>query len=373
MASVASIDSLVLDLPPSCVEFWPLDPEYAVVGTYNLEQSNDSEEKTESATERPQSRNGSLILIHSSADLILSKIVQTLSTPFAILDVHFTPTQHGNPHLIGAASSTGSLALYELRRPDSNASALEHQPQLEHVQTLQYVPENTLITAFAWHPTSANVVGITLSSGEVMVCSTKGNDAQANLVSLPSHELEAWTLAFQPDGNGLLSGGDDSVLRYCKMFDEQMDSRSTWADRRIHGAGVTAVLPLGRDIVITGSYDDHIRIIHAPSVGRKIVLAEMNLGGGVWRLKTLSEPATLLAENSENSVEVLLLVSCMHAGARIVKILKNLESWSFEVLAKFEEHKSMNYGSDVQPNHHGKSRTLISTSFYDRLICLWSL
>lgn len=255
------------------------------------------------------------------------------------------------------------------------------------MQTFQYVSESALITAFAWHPTSADVVGITLSSGEVMVCSTKGNNAQANLVSLPSHDLEAWTLAFQPDGNGLLSGGDDSVLRYCslpsipsaqstptsleEMFDEQMSSRSTWADRRIHGAGVTAILPLGGDVIITGSYDDHIRILHAPLVGRKIVLAEMNLGGGVWRLKIPSEPTELFAENSEHSVEVLLLVSCMHAGTRIVKILRNSETWSFEVLAKFEEHKSMNYGSDVQPGHRGESITFISTSFYDRLICLW--
>lgn len=64
MASIASTDSLVLDLPPSCVEFWPLDPQYAVVGTYNLERSNENEEKTGLAAEKLQSRNGSLILIH---------------------------------------------------------------------------------------------------------------------------------------------------------------------------------------------------------------------------------------------------------------------------------------------------------------------
>jgi diphthamide biosynthesis protein 7 len=42
------------------------------------------------------------------------------------------------------------------------------------------------------------------------------------------------------------------------------------------------------------------------------------------------------------------------------------------VLGKFEEHKSMNYGSDSQPGVDGKGRrTVISTSFYDRLLCLW--
>lgn len=42
--------------------------------------------------------------------------------------------------------------------------------------------------------------------------------------------------------------------------------------------------------------------------------------------------------------------------------------WSFDVLAKFEEHKSMNYGSDVQPS----TGMIVSTSFYDKLMCLWA-
>lgn len=46
------------------------------------------------------------------------------------------------------------------------------------------------------------------------------------------------------------------------------------------------------------------------------------------------------------------------------------EDWSFEVLGRFEEHRSMNYGSDVQPGD-GRLRTIVSTSFYDKLLCLW--
>lgn len=62
----------------------------------------------------------------------------------------------------------------------------------------------------------------------------------------------------------------------------------------------------------------------------------------------------------------------MHAGARIVRLMRGRDSsWNFEVLAKFEEHQSMNYGSDVQPDQNGTMKTLISTSFYDKLLCLW--
>jgi hypothetical protein len=39
----------------------------------------------------------------------------------------------------------------------------------------------------------------------------------------------------------------------------------------------------------------------------------------------------------------------MHAGSRIVQLSRSGDEWEFAVLAKFEEHKSMNYGSDVQP------------------------
>ena len=69
-----------------------------------------------------------------------------------------------------------------------------------------------------------------------------------------------------------------------------------------------------------------------------------------------------------------ILASCMHAGARIVRIQADDEgNWSIEVLAKFEEHKSMNYGSDAQPEASGYSgpRIIVSTSFYDKLLCLW--
>ena len=45
-------------------------------------------------------------------------------------------------------------------------------------------------------------------------------------------------------------------------------------------------------------------------------------------------------------------------------------SWKFEVVAVFEEHRSMNYGSDVQPGSSNR-KSIISTSFYDRLLCLW--
>ena len=150
-----------------------------------------------------------------------------------------------------------------------------------------------------------------------------------------------------------------------------------WVDRRIHGAGVTAILPLGikggEVVVVTGSYDDHIRLVNVPVGARRRVLCEMNLGGGVWRIKLLEAAWDSVSSSGDGAGHVVLLVSCMHAGARIVRLVREEEGgWGFEVLAKFEEHKSMNYGSDCQPARNDRGQwTFVTTSFYDRLLCLW--
>jgi diphthamide biosynthesis protein 7 len=53
--AITPIFSTGLDLPPSCIEFVPTDPEWFVVGTYNLERDIDTGSE-------PQSRTGSLNL-----------------------------------------------------------------------------------------------------------------------------------------------------------------------------------------------------------------------------------------------------------------------------------------------------------------------
>jgi diphthamide biosynthesis protein 7 len=302
------------------------------------------------------------------------------------LDVHFF--DRSSDSLFGVATSTGSIGLYNLKTP------AEGVPRLVYKTTVQCFPEDVLVTAFSWHP-GGRTLGMTLSSGKVVLghIGEDISDAGPRHVESLTHDLEAWTLAFLPDGSGIFSGGDDCALRFTELsrdLDQILESgasgselppssRMPWADKKIHGAGVTAILPVHCDdngmLILTGSYDDHIRLVHASSVGRRQVLSELNLGGGVWRLKLLDrKPASRRPIETSDMYpeELLLLVSCMHAGARIVRLFQVGETWDFEVLAKFEEHKSMNYGSDCQPvpNEQGQ-RTFISTSFYDRLLCVW--
>jgi diphthamide biosynthesis protein 7 len=219
-----------------------------------------------------------------------------------------------------------------------------------------------------------------------------------------------------------LSGGDDMYLRSTHITipatststpssSDVPSSSLIFQDRRIHTAGVTALLPLTSNLLITGNYDDHIRLVHIPSISassdgtsvrqgpmRPQILAESDLGGGVWRIKILEDERDGASEEPDKLVSksILLLVSCMHAGTRIVRLVRTSTGdadegveWEFRVEAEFTEHKSMNYGSDVKPRRidpnvveggqeHGRGeerqkqrRTIVSTSFYDKLLCLW--
>lgn len=78
MTSITSIQSQILDLPPSCIEFCPVARDYFVVGTYFLEKKeqgvgveNDTEEQEENSGDtekKPQTRTGSLILFKVEGD-----------------------------------------------------------------------------------------------------------------------------------------------------------------------------------------------------------------------------------------------------------------------------------------------------------------
>lgn len=68
-APIVSKKRMRLDLPPSCLQFCPVDPAYFVVGTYNLQAENsqrttppDAEGNQVDVARKQQNRNGSLIL-----------------------------------------------------------------------------------------------------------------------------------------------------------------------------------------------------------------------------------------------------------------------------------------------------------------------
>ena len=66
------------------------------------------------------------------------------------------------------------------------------------------------------------------------------------------------------------------------------------------------------------------------------------------------------------------MASCMHAGARVIEVEGSRDGeWGINVLGEFREHESMNYASDVWPGSGEERAWIVSTSFYDRRLCLW--
>ena len=85
---------------------------------------------------------------------------------------------------------------------------------------------------------------------------------------------------------------------------------------RHHTAGVTSILALpvpmvdDAPVLLTGSYDEGLRIYHATRRGE--VLAEEGLGGGVWRLQLLNLTETGSASSGVCG-EMLLGAGELHA------------------------------------------------------------
>ncbi len=367
--SVASTVSIILDSQPSCCEF-AKSHNLLVVGTYNLITGQEAESQpTKEDVETPaQERTGSLLVFEITKQT--ATLLQTKVLPYALLDLHFSPTDSS---IFAVATSAGTVSLFSID--------YEHDGALMNFRTITVWDPSVLVLSLAYRDSNGtSQIAVSSSSGSIAVFSDTHIEHEL-IEPISAHSQEAWTVAWSRQrvqcdndiGNELplYSGGDDSVL--LKHDTRIHDSQSR--DYKTHAAGVTAivVLPIlheDQEVLITGSYDEYIRVLLPPSYGRRkaTVLAEARLGGGVWRI---SRPYIDNFAQDREDVKFNVLASCMHAGARVVQIQRAAGTWSIKVIAKFTEHESMNYASDVRASEEG--HIFASTSFYDRKLCVWSL
>lgn len=311
--------------------------------------------------------------------------------PSAILDLRFHPL---SKDILAVVNSTGMLSFLRFApEPTGCLTEISRSYPLGDDGSI-------LFTSCGWHPTLPDIIAITTSTHEVHALALTGDwEVMENSGSLVhTHEDNAWTVVFSeraestPSGKvfTVLSGGDDSKLlqstcEYTLGAEDTapasgagetlgcIECNDMPRNIRGHQAGVTAILPLeigsegGESILVTGSYDDHARV-YVLRDGAPQLLTKANLGGGVWRLKLIRHHV-----DGEGDFSTVVLASCMHAGARILRVHGNVYQCQIQVLARFEEHKSMNYGSDFQPGSGvaGQPLRCVSTSFYDKLLCLW--
>ncbi|KAK4179721.1 hypothetical protein QBC36DRAFT_63643 [Triangularia setosa] len=405
---INSIWSQELDLPPSCVEFCPAHPSYFLVGTYNLEKDdvevslekeavNDDDDDEKSQVVKPkktQSRNGSILAFQLQDDNSIV-LIQTEPQSSALLDLHFNSNE-GFRDICATVSSTATLTVFRL-----SPGVGDNKP-LKHLNTMDIASlsggeisategSEILFLSLCWHPSRPDMLAITTNTGYVYLVHLSAWDKGWKLHTEPAitHTLEAWTVNLSPNlgvtdapddvSFRIFSGGDDSKLRFgtatWNPFDDLLTETISAVEARGHDAGVTAILPLftqddGSELLVTGSYDENVRLFSLAPYGRPKNLIEMGLGGGVWRLKLINLDKT---PDDSYHWRAQILASCMHTGPRVVEVLQTADGeHHFRVLGRFEEHKSMNYGSDFHPKSKDKL-TVVSTSFYDRLLCLWKL
>ena len=313
-----------------------------------------------------------------------SEHLQTVQTEYGILDLMFSPTK---PCVFAVASSIGSIELFEIRNPGSVS--------IEKKRDFSICDSSTLVLHVDWFSEFDvnEKIAMSLSDGRIGILSF---NAQAHSVLfIQAHTLEAWFVAWNSFENGqIYSGGDDSCFCVSRVPSEssQVDdqeqrkalnnetSEPLHINAKIHGAGVTSIIPLGQsasgeDFVMTGSYDEHLRVLRQQK-GRVNwhELLQLPLAGGVWRLKILRRP-----EHDKSKVaagwKAIVLASCMHAGPKIIGItVSEQNEWSAKILAEFAEHGSMNYASDARRDFAADGSTkweVVSSSFYDRKLCLW--
>lgn len=403
----------------------------------HTEKDNDGDVVIVEATQA-QSKSGSIIVfelkngkayvsqlqfsLRNHANGSYRHIKQTLPQPSAVFDLHFAP-QADRGDICAAVSSTGTISLFRLT-PDPSTST-EGTAEGQYLQELSVLRlprlrKDDSFTYFTWHPEVPGLMAVTTSTGKVILARVQSDYKKIErLDTILKHDAEAWCVAFSPRStpastpgeklSAVFSGGDDFKLlagtygtsadtQEVTAFDPQSpdfesepESAPPHHNKGVrHDAGVTAILPLrqrtsgGSDIIVTGSYSDHISVwaivppykIHAPSL-IKTLMKRKDLGGGVWRLKVIEE----LSNCPASDWTVTLLVSCMHAGARVVRLEGDRTTVnSIEVLWRFEEHESMNYGSDYTwvDSHEffgegeGRKIVCVSTSFYDKRLCLWT-
>ena len=413
-----SILNRILSLPPSCIEVSPLDPHIFLIGTYLLRPEAS---KAETGSSKPDListaenlRSGSLILgstcktnvqvafSHSTpqspadpaakrehiqgsgsvGDLSFAPF-RTYPTPYAVLDLHFSPHK---PSIFAVATSTGSVEFFLLDQMKGG--------HVISLKSVQIADPTVLVLSLAWKPssTTSSIIAVSLSTGQIAIFDHES--LATTLRTVQAHTLEVWTVSWSipPRTTGaaiLYSGGDDSALcrhsedlkcEYIQIDEESSDEipyEPLSRDKKTHGAGVTAIISCStsgsneQELLLTGSYDEYIRVLEPALTGRRSkVLAEKRLGGGVWRLKLLSK-----VDSTEGyGTKMRVLASCMHAGARVLEISQSIEGiWSIDILLRFEEHQSMNYGSDGSAlDKDERNLIFLSTSFYDKKLCAWN-
>lgn len=150
----------------------------------------------------------------------------------------------------------------------------------------------------------------------------------------------------------MISGGDDSKLNIWDLRDCSNETANKVMSKK-RDAGVTSFLNHKENLLFAGSYDENLCLYDVRNFKRS--LDEINLSGGIWRIKK--------SPNDEN----LLLVACMYHNFSVIDCSEKLS-----IVGEYNEHKSICYGCDWNHYQHKNHQFFATCSFYDHRLSVCS-
>ena len=230
-----------------------------------------------------------------------------------------------------------------------------------------------------WDPHSRKNLAVSHSDGTLSIIELQDSCMDLCETSDNVHGFEAWTIAYDGWKPNIIYSGADDCHFCCWDLRQGLFHPPVFRDKKTHQMGVCSIQtsPHEENILVTGSYDEHIRVWDMRMLGNPLVDKSLELGGGVWKLKWNPFDKHFIA------------AACMHNGFAIVKI----DESNVETIVEYKKHGSLAYGIDwfkappwglvSKEGHGGKVNgsinnstplnepLLASCSFYDRSLHIW--
>ncbi|KAL3512804.1 hypothetical protein ACH5RR_025521 [Cinchona calisaya] len=333
-----------LDGNADAVEFCPHDLFQCVLAasTYTLQEGD-----------QPK-RSGSISLFDVDAELGRLELTYRIETA-GIFDIKWSPVGGNIIPLLAQADANGYLRIHKLECCLDGSQARGNSLKEfcgEHISS-------SMCLCLDWNP-SATSITVGLSDGSVSIVSLL--ESQLSTVQeWKAHDFELWAASFDIHQPHLVyTGSDDCKFSCWDLRDDP--SNLVFQNAKVHRMGVCCITksPNDPNILLTGSYDEYLRIWDIRSISKPINESSICLGGGVWRIK------------HHPSIPGLLLTACMHNGFAVVKTTGD----KAELVETYEKHGSLAYGADwqrgrVYADDKRKNTAVATCSFYDRLLRVW--
>ncbi|CEG35835.1 Uncharacterized conserved protein [Plasmopara halstedii] len=347
-----------------CVESCPV-PEFEssmIVATYQLHKAVETGETLDRRSGMLQhfslSCDGAAIT--DGLDISVHKLGDVTASS-GIFDIKWSSEKIYDKAMLGIATASGSLELYELAR-ENNKDVLRHSGLTSGTDAA------SMCLSLDWNNRSLSnaqpSICVSHSDGTLSIWNTASHGIVQQIKwsahNLYGSPIEVWIAAFNcHDPNILFSGADDATL---KGWDVRATAAPIFKNMQQYSMGVCSIQfhPHDERLVAVGSYDEQIAIWDHRNLTRPLV--KYGAGGGVWRLKW---------HPHENRKDILL-AACMHNGFQVLKLAK--DATKLVKAASYNSHNSLAYGADwwLHPVAlQAKAPIVGSASFYDHVFHVW--